>query len=383
MISSTLICLSLVIYAYFGYPFILFLFQKKEDKKDIIKGDYEPTVSIIITAKNEEEVIEDKIKNTLDLTYFSASIKESKKVEIIVASDASSDNTDNIVKNFKSEIVKLIRSEEGEGKEFTQKKAILEAKGELIFFTDAKTKLEKDSLTNAINYFKDPAIGAVSSIDKIILDEEGQSGEGFYIKYEMFLRRLESNFCSLIGLSGSGFLIRKEICKDLKTNLPSDFSLLLQARLLGFKAVLAEDVVCSYKAVKTEAQEFNRKVRTVLRGITTFFISIKELDFKKDPKFAFQLISHKLFRWLVPFFLIIAFVTTILGAASSILLKLLLLSYFIFLFLALTAFFEKELKKKPIFKIPLFFTLTNIAILKAWTNYLSGKRTQTWTPSTR
>ena len=264
------ISLFLLFYAYFGYPILLTYcayFSKKNKHHCHDDSLDEPTISIVITVRNEENVIREKIENTLALPYFG----QNEKVQIIVASDASDDSTDSIVAEFANRDVLLVRSEERLGKETAQKKAIEHATGEIIIFSDAKIELDKKSLENFVQYFKDPSIGAVSSLDKIKGGAFAGSGEGLYVQYEMWLRLLESKCSSVVGLSGSCFAVRKEHAQNLDTSIPSDFSLLLATIANKQKGIQANDVLAYYAPVANEEDEFERKIRTVLRGITTFF----------------------------------------------------------------------------------------------------------------
>jgi len=369
-----------VFYAYFGYPLVLSFLGKKE--QEISVDNFETkTFSIVVTARNELAGIEEKILNSLEL--IDAYKKQSSgKAELIVASDCSDDGTDEIVESYADRGVKLFRSEERKGKEFAQKNSLTLATGEIIFFTDVRARLESDALILANQYFQDASVGAISTND--IVEVQGQSsGEGFYVKYEMLLRKLESRFCSLIGLSGSGFAVRKSICSEMSTDVPSDFSLILAARANGLKGVQADDITCTYKAAKTEEQEFNRKTRTVLRGITTFF---KAYDFKsisKDMVFAWQMLSHKLCRWLVPWQLILIAISLLCLMFQSGIYLFFSLVMFVFIGLALVGYFVKSTREITFVKVPLFFLVTNSAIFIAWLRYLSGDRSVSWTPTKR
>ncbi len=371
-----------VFYAYFGYPIALFLLNmtgcKVNKRKRNYSYDIKATITIIITVHNEDRVIEEKLENTLSLKY-GDSVLTPEDVQIIVASDCSIDRTDNIVMCYQDRGVELIRLKERKGKEFAQKEAIDQSRGEIILFTDAKIKLEEDALNNLLYYFADEQVGVVSSVDRV----EGGSGEGFYVKYEMFLRSLESKFNTLIGLSGSCFAARKEIATELRTDIPSDFSQLLIAVSKGLVGVHAPNIVGSYQAVESESAEFKRKVRTVLRGITTFFSSFLSLRPLENKIFTWQLISHKLCRWLVPFCFLFATILSIFSIFEGGLLSILGISSLVFYLLAVLGFYNDEAGKSILCRIPLFFLLVNTGILVAWIKYFSGERSVQWTPSNK
>ncbi len=273
-----ILCLFAIFYTYFGYPVALYCinnFFPRRIEQHFPEPEKLPSVAIIITVRNEAKVIESKLTDTLELEYGGMTIRENLaqrtgRVEVLVASDCSDDTTDEVVNSFSSLGVKLVRLGERGGKERAQREAIDQCRTELIVFTDAKIKLNQKAVDNFVTYFRDPSVGAVSSVDEVIADDGSSSGEGFYVRYEMWLRSQESKFNSLVGLSGSCFAVRRCVAENIRTDIPSDFALLIEAQRQGLRGVHAPDVIGSYKAVRTEKEEFSRKVRTVLRGITAF-----------------------------------------------------------------------------------------------------------------
>src|SRR5262249_15574714 len=157
-----------------------------------------------------------------------------ERLEILVASDASSDGTDEIVKGYSRRGVRLVRAPQRRGKEHAQGLAIAVARGEILVFTDAATLLERDALWRLLANFADPTV----STEDVIVDDHGNpTAEGLYVKYEMWVRRLEGRFHSLVGLSGSCFAIRKELCSDWSPSLASDFMGALRAARGGYRAI--------------------------------------------------------------------------------------------------------------------------------------------------
>jgi len=239
-----------VFWAYIGYPvslsFIKIIINKRIHTYDENK-EYTPKISLIITAHNEEKRIQAKIRNTIQLDY------PKDKFEIIVASDGSTDRTNNIVKGYN---VKLLEISERSGKEKAQKRAIQEATGEILIFSDVSTILEPKGIKEIVKNFADPRVGCVSSEDRVISKNGEPSGEGAYVKYEMWLRRLESQVNSVVGLSGSFFAARREVCKDFSEKLPSDFRTLLNSIKLGMKGISEPDAIGYYQDVADESKEF-------------------------------------------------------------------------------------------------------------------------------
>jgi len=365
----------LLIYTYFGYPVVLWVITKLRPMK-IRKGIYYPSVSIIIAARNEADKIRQKIEHTLALTY------PKRLMEVLVASDASDDGTDEVVQNYAPFGVRLVRASRRAGKEHAQGLAIKAAKGDILVFTDSATILETDALTRAVQNFFDPSIGAVSTED-LLVDSTGMpTGEGLYVKYEMWVRRLESQFYSLVGLSGSCFALRKELCTDWSAGLASDFMGALRAARGGYRAVADSSARGKFPAVISPQLEVQRKIRTFLRGITVLMANLDMLNPLRHSRFAFQLASHKLLRFSAPFLLL-----TML-AASGFLTKepssrLLILTQLAFYFLAGIASLVPRLRRRSLVRVVHYFAVVQLAMLVAWVRYACGHRQFTWEPSRR
>src|SRR5262245_22842289 len=198
---------ALIAYAYVGYPLALGVISLARTRR-VEKADISPSVTFIITAHNEEKRIADKLENTLKLAY------PHSKLEILVASDCSTDRTDEIVKSYGDRGIQLVRASVRKGKEAAQSLAVAVAKGEILVFSDVATILPERAMSNIVKNFHDRTVGCVSSVDRFV-DQHGRaSGEGGYVKYEMYLRALETRVNSLVGLSGSFFAARREVCQD-------------------------------------------------------------------------------------------------------------------------------------------------------------------------
>jgi cellulose synthase/poly-beta-1,6-N-acetylglucosamine synthase-like glycosyltransferase len=365
-----------IVYAYFGYPLLLLIVSRFKTHP-ISKSNITPFVSFIITAHNEETRIQEKIENTLSQDY------PWGQLEIIVASDCSRDGTDTIVRSFTAQGVKLVRVDERRGKEHAQKHAVEKASGQILVFSDVATRLDINGVRNIVKSFADPTVGCVSSVDKFMDLGGTMSGEELYIRYEMFLRNLESKVNTLVSLSGSFFAARKEVCEHWAADLQSDFNTLINAIRMGLRGVLDCDSVGYYKNISNEKHEFDRKVRTVVRGISVLMSNLGTLNPFRFGLFSWQLLSHKLCRWLVPFAMILVFVSNFILAFGSFFYFILLIFQFAFYFFALRAGSKSLLKTSRILKIPSFFVQVNLSILNAWYRYLRGERMLMWTPSQR
>ena len=364
-----------VFYAYVGYPLLLMLLSLIKSRP-VRKGDATPSLSFIITAHNEESRIREKLENTMALDY------PRERLEVIVASDCSTDETDAVVKSYEPRGVRLVRAPQRNGKEAAQNLAVQATSGEVLIFSDVATILLPNAIRNIVRNFTDPTVGCVSSVDKII-DAEGKvSGEGAYVRYEMLVRDLETRANTLVGLSGSFFAARRAVCLNWQSELQSDFNTLLNAVRLGLRGVSDPESVGYYKNIADETREYERKVRTVLRGISVFMKSLPMLNPFRYGLFSWQLLSHKLCRWLVPFAMLAAFLCN--AALISV-------SFYLYLFglqsvgygFAIQSIWTKRLSQNPILKLPAYLVIVNLSILDAWFRYCRGERVVRWNPSQR
>jgi cellulose synthase/poly-beta-1,6-N-acetylglucosamine synthase-like glycosyltransferase len=377
----------LSVYSYCVYPLVLLAARKLSGRAlpsapgageaaAVPRAEEAPRMSLIITAHNESERIRAKLENSLTLDY------DPGRLEILVASDASTDGTDAIVEGFPE--AKLVRVEERKGKEHAQKQAILRSTGDILVFTDVGTILDKDALRLLARSFRDPRVGALSSTDKMVGEDGKPSGEGLYVRYEMLLRRLESGVRGLVGMSGSFFAARRAVCLPWAENLPSDFNTVLNCVRKGYIAVSDDEVIGYYRDIKRGQSEYQRKVRTLVRGITAFFANLELLDFRRFGFFSFQLLSHKLMRWLAPVFMILLIPVTALGVAlGDPLARALAVMQTAFWGLAAVGFAFPRARENALVKVPFFFAQVNAAILAAWIRYLRGERITLWAPSRR
>lgn len=369
------------IYSYFIYPLVLRVLVAKAGVKNhaAATGDVTavPSVSLIVTAYNEEARIRAKIENSLQLAFADAAF------EIIIASDCSEDATDAIVREYAPRNVRLVRAPERLGKEHAQQCAIKEAIGEILVFSDVATEIPADAIQKLVAYFSDPGVGAVSSEDRFISQDGAVAGEGAYVKYEMWLRRQESKLAGLVGLSGSFFAVRKSLCSEWDIHSPSDFNTALNTAKAGLRAVTAPDILGFYQDLKDPSKEYQRKIRTVIRGMTGLSRHAEVLGFGKFGFFSFQVISHKLMRWLTPWFLLVFFLLNALIADNGVFYFLLFLGQLAFYGVAVVAHFLPNLQSISVIKLVYFFVQVNIALLDAAIKFLAGQRMTTWKPSAR
>jgi len=296
--------LFLVCYTWAGYPGLLWILAKTFSRP-LIRGRYEPTVSIIIAAHNEEACIADKLDNCLQLRY------PRDFLEIIVASDNSTDGTDEIVRQFAASDprIRLLKSEGRAGKSGVQNLAAEQARGDLLFLTDANTRMPPEVLRLLADNFADPRVGLVSATVHFVTGSDAVSkGQGMYWHFEYFLRQAESNLGILATGGGAAMAIRRELYSPIPPRYGDDCILPLDVRLKGYLVLNDPQAVVFDSSPHSVAGELRSRVRMTARNWTGTLSRPALLNPFRFPVTALGLISHKLLRWLTPFFLLVIFI---------------------------------------------------------------------------
>ena len=280
-----------VLYPYFGYPLLLWVLGKVVGRQDTaVAGEALPRISMIIPVHNEASRVGRKIVNTAALDY------PAERLEVLWISDGSTDDTVPLIRASATPAMRIVELAERGGKAAALNAGLANASHEVLVFSDASIELEPGSLRQIVRRFQDPAIGCISGEDRIA----GSGGEAMYGRYELLLRRLESDVHSIVGASGSFYAQRKAICAPFTEGHAPDFLSVLRTVEQGYRAVTEANAVGSMTSVKDPRQEFERKVRTLIRGLTTLFAHAGVLNPFRHGLFAFEMVSHKLMRWLAP-----------------------------------------------------------------------------------
>ncbi len=362
-----LLSLATVVYVYLGYPFALVVIRAVKGKKPPIesiggkKRDVTPSVSLVISAHNEQEVIGKKIENSLLLDY------PRDKLEIVVASDCSSDRTNEIVRSYSDQGIILNIIPQRGGKTVAQNETVPLTKGEIVIFSDADSIFERDVILRLATNFSDPEVGAVSGRLFYTNSNESamSSGESLYWKYENLLRQLESDIGSCIMANAAIFAIRREFYRHLDPGFSEDFVLPLWISADGAKSLFDPEAVCFERTAVTPKDESSMRIRTA-HGDSYGLFKLKCMLSPFRPLLAFQSISHKLLRWAVGFFLILAFISNALLLHSSPLLlyKITFLLQSAFYLAALAGLIlNRKGKNMRLFYLPYYFCVVNIAVL--------------------
>lgn len=364
-----------VLYPYMGYPFVLWMLSRsiKRREEHTSEAATLPSVSIIIPVHNEETRIARKVANTAALRY------PPDRLQVLFVSDGSTDRTLEIIRASATPAVTIVELPVRRGKAAGLNAGLERSTNEILVFSDASIELEPDALQHIVRPFGDPRVGCVSGEDRIA--ESG--GEGSYGRYEFLLRRLESTVYSIVGASGSFYAQRKSLCGPFVAGLAPDFLSVLRTVERGFRAVSEPTAVGTMTSVKNSRHEFERKVRTLIRGMTTLFAYSHLLNPFRFGLFSFALFSHKIMRWLTPFFLLLALLAP-LALLDLPVYRVLFIAQAVFYLSALAAFAEWWRVHRSFFgKLALYFSMANTAIVAAWFQYGAGVRQEVWTPSRR
>ena len=332
---------------------------------------------MIVAARNEATKIADKLDNTLNLE------RHGLDLDLIVASDCSDDATDSIVYGYRNRGIRLVRSPIRRGKEHAQGLAVASTDAEVIVFTDAGTILPADALAHVVEAFGDPEVGAVSSIDRFISADGVLQGEGAYVRYEMWLRDLETRFYSLVGLSGSFFAARRSVCQCWDDRVQSDFGTALSCAQLGLRAISDRRLIGYYKDISDNRREYQRKVRTIVRGINSLRIRAEVLNIARLGRFSFEVFSHKVMRWATPAFLLGALAASAAIAAQDSSFRVLVSAQLVFYLTPALSRVVPTLRRIAPIRIVIYFVEVNLAILHAAALVLAGRTILTWEPSKR
>jgi len=371
------ILLFLIFYCYLLYPVIVYLLAGIL-KNPVHQKPIEPTLSVVISLYNEEDVIGAKLQNLLNLDY------PSPKIEILIGSDGSTDRTHVIINQFNDPRIRLYINPLRQGKMATLNELIPKAKNEIIIFTDARQIFEKSALRNLVSNFADPKIGCVSG-ELIFSPKEGGTAQGvnLYWNYEKFIRRQESLLHSMLGATGAIYAIRKELFTPGPVNIVLD-DMFTPFKIIqkGYRAIF-DDTAFAYDQVADDPkEEYRRKTRTLYGNFQIFSIFPGMFIPFKSP-IAWQLFSHKFLRVIIPFFLIILFIISWALRSSSVF-DIFWILQLIFYGMALLGHLFQEAKSpalKPVSKtcyIPYVFCLLNFSALVGFWRFINANQEATW-----
>ena len=374
--------LALITYAYVIYPLLLMLVATATGRLPSVRDPREwPSITITIPAYNEEASIRATIESVLALDY------PPDRRQVLVISDASSDGTDDIVREFAERGVELLRLPRRGGKTAAENEAGRAARGTIIVNTDASVRILPESLKPLIRAFEDPTVGVASGRDISVGDAgaENNGGESGYVGYEMSVRALETRMGSIVGASGCFYGIRREIHDThFPEQLSRDFASALMAREHGLRAVSVDDAVCVVPRTTSVRAEYRRKIRTMARGLETLWYKRHLLNPFRHGVFAFMLMSHKLCRWLVYVTLPFSLLALSVAASSSKVAAAVLGALLLGIAIGAAGMIWPEGRRAP-YPVALagFLLASNLAGLVAWRRAMGRQRSPFWEPTRR
>jgi len=357
----TLIFLTVVIaYTWILYPLLVRIFASLRLRAHPVAPPITPFVSIIVAVHNERETVAAKLRNCLELRY------PQDRLEIIVASDGSTDATEEIVRQHATQDsrIRCIRSEGRIGKSGVQNLAAARAQGDVLFFTDARTGMTPLVLRTMIDKLSDPVVGLVTATVFFGQPADAvEKGQGFYWRYELFLRAAESDLGILATGSGQALLVRRELFRPLPACYGDDCIMPLDVRLQGYRVVQDRGAVVFDTMPHSIEGELRTRVRMTARNWSGTLSRPALLNPLRFPVTAWGLVSHKLLRWLTPCFLVVLFLANGMLALNgrAVVLWWLQLTFY------LSAFAGWELTRKQrsasVFGYSFSFCLANVGFL--------------------
>jgi len=372
-----------LLFVYIGYGIVVFTLNKILGNKTtslVVKEENLPSVAILIAAYNEEEIIEQKIENTLTLEY------PKDKLKIYLVADGSNDKTCTIAEKF--EKVTVLYRKERKGKSAAINRAIHFINEPITFFTDANVMLSTDAIRLMVNHYADPKVGGVSG-EKVVMNDNragAATTEGAYWKYESFLKKEDAKLCSLVGAAGELFSIRTRLYNPVDGDtLLDDFMISMDIVRQGYKIDYEPKALASEKPSFNIQEEQVRKVRIAAGGIQSI---IRNADLWNPFAYgtvSLQFIIHRVSRWTItPVLIATAFLSNIFLVNENLLYGWLFASQIIFHTAALTGFYlsTKQIKVRAL-HIPFYFDFMHYCVVLGWLRYFNGKQKATWQKATR
>lgn len=362
-------------YTYFGYPLLMAFLLMLKKEKPINKADITPQISIVVSAYNEEKNIGAKLNNLTNLDY------PKDKIEIVVISDKSSDRTDEIVKGFSDEGVKLVKLHERSGKIAAYRKVLPQLKGEIIVFSDATSIIYPATISKLMRNFNDKSVGCAGGLLIYVNSKDAIVGKGEkkYWSYEKRIRDFEWRISSLPSVSGTLYAIRKELYPlDMKDYLADDLIAPFNVVKKGFRTVFEKEAVCRDYTTLDIKEEMAKRIRITVQNIRGLLEYPGILNPFKYGLFSLLVISHKLFRLLVPVFLLILFVVSVILSFYAWFFVPVTLVQIVFYALGLSGYSINKKVKFGLGNSLFYFCLSNLAILEGIIEFLKGYKVVTW-----
>lgn len=363
----------LIFYTYVGFTLLLII-RAIIVSKPYQSEEFFPTVSIIVAAYNEENNIENRIKNLLALDY------PKERLQILIASDGSEDRTNEIVAAYENEVLKLLSFPRG-GKDVTLNRTIPEATGDILVFTDANTIFAQDTLKIIVRPFADEKIGGVAGDQRYLKSgQDTVTGEHTYWSFDRILKEMESRAGNVISATGANYAIRRNLYVNVLEGVSDDFHISVQVIMQGYRLIFLPEALAFEQGSKSQGFEFERKVRLITRGFYGVIANIALLNPFKYGFYSLQFFTHKILRRLLYVPMIIVLLSNIPVIEYGLFYQITLILQVVFYCAALIGWlFERAGRSLPkIFALPTFLCMVYYASFLASLNILRGHRIGRW-----
>lgn len=377
---------AIVFYTYMGYGIVLYilvLLKRRfgKNQNTIFDANFEPEVTLFISAYNEKDYIADKMENSLALEY------PKNKLKIVWVTDGSDDGTPELCGSYEG--VQVLHDPERKGKISAMNRGMQFVKTPIVVFSDANAILGKDSIRRMVRLFSNPKVGCVSGEKRIRqkeTDTASASGEGFYWKYESALKKWDAEWNTVVGAAGELFAIRTNLYKEVeKDTLLDDFILSLRVAQQGYTVQYDPEAYAIENASANVGEELKRKIRICAGGIQSIIRLADLLNIFKYGKLSFQYISHRVLRWTItPICLLLLLPVNFLLANDPGIFHLSFYAVFfwlqiMFYLFALTGWWlaNHSIKVKLLF-IPYYFFIMNLSVFLGFFRYIRKSQKVTW-----
>lgn len=387
MIIAFWISLFVIIYTFIGYGIVLYIFVKLKRlfTKPVnygIASDL-PTVTILVAAYNEEELIVEKVNNTLALNY------PKDILQILFITDGSTDKTVEKIENCNG--VTVLHQDGRAGKMAAIKRAIPFINGAITIFTDANTFLNKDAVLELVKHYQNPKVGAVAGEKRIFVEEKADAssaGEGFYWKYESALKKWDYELYSNVGAAGELFSIRTSLYQPVESDtIIDDHMIAMRIAEKGYIIAYEPNAYATETASANTKEELKRKIRIAAGGMQSILRLKKAANPFYYPVLTFQYISHRVLRWTItPLLLIAVFVLNVYIVLNldTLIYQLILCGQISFYLLSIMGWlFESKNIRIKVFFIPYYFCVMNYAVLAGIIRYFKKNQSAAWEKSQR
>lgn len=373
----------IIAYTFVGYGIIITIlakFKKQTTLPDLEDEDL-PEVTLIVAAYNEAEIIESKVLNSMALDY------PIEKLKLFFVTDGSDDGTNDLIQRHPE--VRVFHQPERKGKIAAVNRIMPYVDTDLTVFTDANVMINSSGLKAMVKHFQNNTVGAVSG-EKTVLskakDVASASGEGFYWKYESFLKRKDAEWNTLVGAAGELFAIRTHLFEPVDGNtLIEDFVMTMGIAAKGYAVAYEPQAIASETASANIAEETKRKVRIAAGGIQAIIRLVPLLNPFNNGRLSFQYISHRVLRWtLMPLAMVLLFLSAAIMSQQGLIYELAFIAQMAFYMLAVTGYYlqDRSIKFKGFFA-PYYFVFMHICVVRGWFKYFCGNQKVTWEKAQR